>query len=126
VVPLALARAAYGVGTVFAPRGFLPLLGFHERELTPATRLWAGLFGVRELVLPAMLVSRRRDAGALRLALGMAAAADLGDALVASRALVLGEGRSRAAAGLLASALAGTAVAALAFRAVGQANAAEL
>jgi hypothetical protein len=62
IVALALARAAYGIGTVFAPDAWLRSLGFPSAELNPTARLWAGLFGVRELILPTVfdLVTARR------------------------------------------------------------------
>lgn len=102
---LAAGRALFGLVALLAPSTSARLLGFSVADDRPATRVFARLFGVRELFLAAVIWRTPRDREALRGMARMQAAVDTGDALSILVPLVRRQGIARPAAGMLVPAL---------------------
>lgn len=102
---LALARAGIGTAAVLAPGLTSRVMGFPADTDTPATRLVARFFGLREVAMGALtLVVLRRDPSDRRL-MSWNAAVDGSDAVLAMLALAGRRGIDRAALGTIALAL---------------------
>ncbi|MDC0673237.1 DUF4267 domain-containing protein [Nannocystis radixulma] len=106
---LALGRFAIGLAPIVAPVHASRLLGFPSEHDNPTSRLMARLFGVRDIGLGAIVLADLADPAALRRALWLNLAMDLGDALMIAIPLVRRQGIVRAAALSLAFALGGAA-----------------
>lgn len=102
-------RAAFGVAAILAPDFSARLIGYPGDQVNPTSRIFGGLFGVRELALAATVVGTRDQPSMLRSALALNAACDLGDAAVAARALRRREGVDRGAVATITPALVGAA-----------------
>lgn len=76
------ARVLIGLGAIFAIDRLAPLFGFPRDQLTPTMRLFARLFGNRDIGLGVILFAAAGDLPWLRLALLFNAAHDLLDAAV--------------------------------------------
>ena len=102
---LALARAGIGAAAVLAPGLTSRVMGFPPKTDTPATRLVARFFGLREVAMGALtLVVLRRDPSDRRL-MAWNAAVDGSDAVLALLALAGRRGIDRAALGTIALAV---------------------
>jgi len=100
-----LKAAVAGTAAVLAPGLTSRVMGFPADTDTPATRLVARFFGLREVAMGALtLAVLRRDPSARRL-MSWNAAVDGSDAVIAALALVVRRGIDRAALGTIALAL---------------------
>ena len=107
LVALAVGRFALGLAPIVAARASSRLLGFPEAHDNPTARLMARLFGVRDIGLGAIVLVNLADADALRRALWLNLAMDLGDALMIAIPLLRRQGIDRAASLSLVFALGG-------------------
>lgn len=106
---LALGRFVLGLAPIVAPAQASRLLGFPAEHDNPTARLMARLFGVRDIGLGAIVLADLGDPAALRRALWLNLAMDLGDALMIAVPLARRQGIDRAAALSLGFALGGAA-----------------
>ncbi len=107
LVALAVGRFAIGLAPIVAARASSRLLGFPEAHDNATARLMARLFGVRDIGLGAIVLVNLGDADALRRALWLNLAMDLGDALMITIPLLRRQGIDRAATLSLVFALGG-------------------
>lgn len=103
-------RAGFGALAIVAPGPGSKLLGIPEDQDRPAARLFARLFGVRELALAAWILVARENRTRLRNAAAVNCAVDLGDALALLVAASADSDLRRAAAMSLPPALLGAAI----------------
>lgn len=96
-----------GLAPILAARPVAQLLGFPSAHDTPTTRLFARLFGVRDIGLGILVLWALQDGALLHFVLLFNAAHDLADALVIGVPLVHKQGIDRAAYFSLACALGG-------------------
>jgi hypothetical protein len=101
---LAAARVAIGVGTLFATRPALGVLGFGDTDASGSAM--AKVLGARGLALGALTVASRGDRQALRAATLAGAALDAGDAVAFALATRDPETRRAGIGGLLAAGVA--------------------
>jgi hypothetical protein len=80
VISLAAVRILIGLAPLVAPNRIALWLGFPREHLTPTMRLFARLFGIRDLGLGALILGALGDPALLPLALWFNAAHDLLDA----------------------------------------------
>jgi hypothetical protein len=106
---LAIGRFILGLAPIVASAQASRLLGFPAEHDNPTARLMARLFGVRDIGLGAIVLANLGDPDALRRALWLNLAMDLGDALMIAIPLVRRQGIDRAAALSLGFALGGAA-----------------
>lgn len=105
---LAIGRAMFGAVTILAPTKPMEILGVPPRvAASPPARFLAGYFGTRELALTLALLRARNNRRALRTALDLGLAADIGDALIAARSVARREGINPGAPLMLFSSLCG-------------------
>lgn len=109
VIALALGRFILGLAPIVAPAQASRLLGFPAEHDNPTARLMARLFGVRDIGLGAIVLANFGDPDALRRALWLNLAMDLGDTLMIAIPLARRQGIDRAAALSLGFALGGAA-----------------
>lgn len=107
-IAISAGRIAIGVAVMLAPDTFARVLGYPRSHANPTARVTGGMFGVRELALAAFVFDALDDPVRLRRVSAINAACDAGDAAVAARGLVRGEGIARGAGGTLAAALVAT------------------
>lgn len=107
LIALALGRFVLGLAPIVAPAQASRLLGFPAEHDNPTARLMARLFGVRDIGLGAIVLANLGDPDALRRALWLNLAMDLGDALMITIPLARRQGIDRAAALSLGFALGG-------------------
>jgi hypothetical protein len=103
-------RALFGVVAMLAPERAGRVLGFPRAQVNAAGAIFAGLFGVRELALAAIVLAAAEDRAMLRRAILINAASDLGDAAIAGRALLRRDGIDRGALMTATPALLGTGI----------------
>jgi hypothetical protein len=96
-----------GLAPILGARPVAQLLGFPSAHDTPTTRLFARLFGVRDIGLGILVFWALQDVAMLRFVFLFNAAHDLADALVIGVPLVHKQGIDRAAYLSLACALGG-------------------
>lgn len=94
---LAGARIVIGVGALLAPRTTSRLFGFPTDHDNGTARAMGRLFGVRELVLGALVLSLHEDSRVARTVFQLNACVDAGDAASMAAALVHRDGIDRAA-----------------------------
>jgi hypothetical protein len=116
---LSAVRAGFGLAAIGAPSLSARVLGYPPSHMTATGRVFAGLFGVRELALAATVVEAGSKAGSLRRALVLNAACDLADAGVAARAILRREGVNRGALMTIGPAIVGASAWIVLHRAVG-------
>lgn len=104
---LAIARAGFGAPAVLAPTAVVRMLCL-SRNQSHAYRLFAGFFGVRELLLGGFILAARRDFSRLRPTVAFGALADLGDTALLVREVVQRKKIEPAVAFLLFSGVAGS------------------
>jgi hypothetical protein len=94
---LAGARIAVGVGALLAPRTTSRLFGFPTAHDSGTARAMGRLFGVREVVLGALVLRLKDDPRVARTVFQLNACVDAGDAASMGIALVHRDGIDRAA-----------------------------
>lgn len=97
LIALCVARVIIGLAPIVAARASSRLLGFPDAHDNATARLMGRLFGVRDIGLGAIVVMNLGDPVALRKALWLNLAMDLGDALMIAIPLVRRQGIDRAA-----------------------------
>lgn len=97
LIALSVARVILGLAPIVAARPSSRLLGFPDAHDNATARLMGRLFGVRDIGLGAIVVMNLGDPLALRKALWLNLAMDLGDALMIAIPLVRRQGIDRAA-----------------------------
>lgn len=107
LLALCVGRVILGLAPIVAARAASRLTGFPEAHDNPTARLMARLFGVRDIGLGAIVAVNLGDPPALRRALWLNLAMDLGDACMIAIPLIRRQGIDRAARISLACALGG-------------------